>query len=143
MTLKEPYGMVLESLGKTGSSIAAIMREKEALTDPQHAGQGGRSAPDPSCSPRTSGCRAARRSTSSTRTTCRASEPPSAFAGGKFLGVDRIELVWISDPQTAMSALVNGEIDFFENPSIDFLPLLEKAKGVKLLKTGKMDARRA
>ena len=27
--------MVLESLGKSGSSIAAIMREKEALTDPQ------------------------------------------------------------------------------------------------------------
>ena len=35
MALKEPYGMVLESLGKSGSSIAAIMREKEALTDPQ------------------------------------------------------------------------------------------------------------
>ena len=27
--------MVLESLGKNGSSIAAIMREKEAQTDPQ------------------------------------------------------------------------------------------------------------
>ena len=35
MTLKAPYGMVLELLGKSGSSIAAIMREKEALTDPQ------------------------------------------------------------------------------------------------------------
>ena len=35
MVLREPYGMVLESLGKSGSSIAAIMREKEALTDPQ------------------------------------------------------------------------------------------------------------
>ena len=67
-------------------------------------------------------------------------EPPSSFAGGKVAGVDRIELVWISDPQTAMSALVNGEIDFCENPSIDFLPILEKAKGVKLLKTGKIDS---
>ena len=27
--------MVLESLGKTGSSVAVIMREKDALTDPQ------------------------------------------------------------------------------------------------------------
>ena len=68
------------------------------------------------------------------------SEPPSCFAGGKIPGVDRIELVWISDPQTAMSALINGEIDFYENPTIDFLPLLEKAKGVKLLKTGKIDS---
>ena len=39
-----------------------------------------------------------------------------------------------------MSALINGEIDFYENPNIDFLPLLEKAKGVKLLKTGKIDS---
>ena len=36
------------------------------------------------------------------------------------------------DPQTAMSALVTGEIDFYENPNIDFLPILEKAKGIKL-----------
>ena len=35
MVLKEPYGLVLESLGKSQSSIAAIMREKDALTDPQ------------------------------------------------------------------------------------------------------------
>jgi hypothetical protein len=41
----------------------------------------------------------------------------------KIPGVDRIELVWISDRQTAMSALINGEIDFFENPGTDFLPL--------------------
>ncbi len=67
-------------------------------------------------------------------------EPPSGFAGGKIPGVDRIELIWISDPQTAMSALINGEIDFYENPNIDFLPLLEKAKGVKLMKTGKIDS---
>ena len=35
LVLNKPYGMVLESLGKNGSSIAAIMREKEAQTDPQ------------------------------------------------------------------------------------------------------------
>src|SRR4030088_2716567 len=35
MTLSKPYGMVLESLGKNGTSIPAIMREQEALTDPQ------------------------------------------------------------------------------------------------------------
>ena len=67
-------------------------------------------------------------------------EAPSSFAGAKVPGVDRIELVWISDPQTAMSALVNGEIDFYENPPNDFLPMLEKARGVKLLKTGKIDS---
>ena len=56
-------------------------------------------------------------------------EPPSSFAGAKIPGVDRIELVWISDPQTSMSALVNGEIDFYENPNTDFLPLLDQGQG--------------
>ena len=35
MTLKKPYGMVLESLGKTNSSVAVIMRAQDAATDPQ------------------------------------------------------------------------------------------------------------
>ena len=101
-----------------------------------------RSAPAPSSSPRTSGCRAARRSTSRTPTMRRgpAARRRESFAGSKFPGVDRIELVWISDPQTAMSALINGEIDFYENPNIDFYPILEKAKGVKLMHTGKLDS---
>ena len=39
-----------------------------------------------------------------------------------------------------MSALVNGEIDFYEQPPNDFLPLLAKARGVKLMKTGTIDS---
>ena len=35
MMLKKPYGMVLESLGKTNSSVAVIMRAQDAATDPQ------------------------------------------------------------------------------------------------------------
>ena len=35
ITLKKPYGMVLESLGKTNSSVAVIMRAQDAATDPQ------------------------------------------------------------------------------------------------------------
>src|SRR5471032_1451475 len=35
MILTKPYGMVLESLGKSGTSVAVIMREQEATTDPQ------------------------------------------------------------------------------------------------------------
>ena len=62
MTCKEPYGMVLESLGKRGSSIAAIMRETDALTDPSSRSRK-RRLRAPSSSPRTNGCRAARRST--------------------------------------------------------------------------------
>lgn len=139
--LKQPYGMVLESLGKSGTSVAIIMREQDALTDPQQQvkeaiGSGpfkfakdqwvpGSKAvylKNPDYVPRPG------------------NEPPSSFAGSKIPNVDRVELVWISDPQTAMSALINGEIDFYENPNIDFLPILEKSKGVRLMKTGKLDS---
>ena len=139
MVLKAPYGMVLESLGKTSSSIPAIMREKDALTDPQQqvkeaVGSGPYVFAKDQWVP---GSKAVylKNKDYQPRT-----EAPSSFAGAKIPGVDRIELVWISDPQTAMSALINGEIDFYEAPPNDFVPLLEKARGVKLLKTGKIDS---
>jgi peptide/nickel transport system substrate-binding protein len=44
------------------------------------------------------------------------------------------------DPQTAMQALINGEIDYLEQPSIDFVPMLEQARGVKVMRTGKLDS---
>jgi peptide/nickel transport system substrate-binding protein len=141
MVLKQPYGMVLESLGKTNSSVPVIMREKEAQTDPntqvkESIGSGpymmlkdqwvpGSKAiyvKNPHYVPRPG------------------NEPPSSFAGSKIAGVDRIELIWIADSQTAMSALINGEVDFYENPGIDFLPILQKARGVKLMKTGDLDS---
>ena len=34
IVLKEPYGQVLHTLGKTGTNVPVIMREKEALIDP-------------------------------------------------------------------------------------------------------------
>jgi peptide/nickel transport system substrate-binding protein len=46
--------------------------------------------------------------------------------------VDRVEFIWLSDPQTAQAALVAGEIDYLENPQPDFLPILESTPGVKL-----------
>ena len=141
MVLTEPYGMVLESLGKSGSSVAIIMREQEALTDPQQQvkeaiGSGPFKFAKDLWVP---GSKAVYLKNKD-YVPRPGNEPPSSFAGSKIPGVDRIELVWISDPQTAMSALVNGEIDFYEAPNNDFLPLLAKAKGVKLMMTGKIDS---
>jgi peptide/nickel transport system substrate-binding protein len=141
MVMKEPYGMVLESLGKTNSSVPVIMREKEALTDPQQQvtetiGSGPFKFAKEQWVP---GSKAVYLKNKD-YVTRPGNEPASSFAGSKFPGVDRIELLWISDPQTAMSALINGEIDFYENPNIDHIPILEKAKNVKLMKTGKLDS---
>ncbi len=60
-------------------------------------------------------------------------EPMSGLAGGKVVNLDRVEWVWIPDSDTQMNALVNGEIDMLESVNYDHLPILEKAKGVKIL----------
>ena len=41
-------------------------------------------------------------------------EPPSGLAGGKIAKVDRVEWVAMPDQQTAMNALLKGEIDIIE-----------------------------
>src|SRR5262249_891137 len=129
MTLKKPYGMLLESLGKTNSSVAAIMLRQGAATAPQQqvkedVGSGTSQVAKGEWEPG----RKAVYLKNADYVPRPGNEKAESFAGSKFPGVDRIELVWISDPQTAMSALINGEIDFYENPNIDFYPILEQAK---------------
>src|SRR6185503_12185951 len=56
--------------------------------------------------------------------------PAQTFAGGKTVKIDRVEWVSISDPQTAIAALENGEVDAVESVSHDLLPLIEKKQGI-------------
>jgi peptide/nickel transport system substrate-binding protein len=60
------------------------------------------------------------------------SEPTSGLAGAKIVKVDRVEWIWIADPQTQVTALQNGEIDMLESPPMDMLPLIAKDKNLKL-----------
>ena len=59
-------------------------------------------------------------------------DAPSGLAGAKVAKVDRVEWKIITDQQTAVNALVAGEVDMIEQPSHDLLPTLEKAKDVTL-----------
>jgi peptide/nickel transport system substrate-binding protein len=59
-------------------------------------------------------------------------EAPDGLAGGKAAKVDRIEWLSIPDPATAMGALSSGEIDFWELPPPDLVPVLETMPGVRL-----------
>jgi peptide/nickel transport system substrate-binding protein len=57
----------------------------------------------------------------------------AGLAGGKVVKLDRVEWVWIPDPETQLNALISGEIDMLESVAYDHLPVLEKAKGVKVI----------
>lgn len=140
LVLKEPYGLVLETLGKSNTSVPAIMREKEALVDPQQQiqeaiGSGPFKFAKDEWVP---GSKTVYLKNAD-YVPRPGNEKAEGFAGSKIPKVDRIELIWISDPQTAMSALVNGEIDYYEAPPVDFVPILQKTRNVKLFKPGKLD----
>jgi peptide/nickel transport system substrate-binding protein len=57
-------------------------------------------------------------------------EPVSFCAGGLRAMVDRVEWRIIPDPGTAASALMNGEVDWVDQPIPDLLPRLRRARGV-------------
>jgi peptide/nickel transport system substrate-binding protein len=58
-------------------------------------------------------------------------EPPSYFSGGKVVNFDRVEWKIMPDPATASAALQQGEVDWWENPISDLLPLLKQSAGIK------------
>jgi peptide/nickel transport system substrate-binding protein len=52
--------------------------------------------------------------------------PPVGTAGPKIANFDRVEWHTIPDPGTAAAALQAGEVDWWEQPTSDLLPLLRK-----------------
>ena len=57
-------------------------------------------------------------------------EPASGLAGGKVAKVDRVEWLAIPDHQTAVNALLAGEIDYIEAPPHDLKSLLQADKNI-------------
>ena len=134
MKMKEPYGLVLQSLGKPSSNVPFMMPKKTAETDPMQQikvedvigsgpfvfvanewkpGEKVVFVKNTKYKPR--------------------SEPASGLAGGKVVKVDRVEWIAMPDAQTQVAALQNAEIDMIEAPSHDLLPLLAKDKNIKVV----------
>ena len=131
LKLKEPYGLVLESIAKPSSYVPFMMPKRLAETPPgqQIAEQVG-SGPfrfvkaefqpgvkavyekNPDYVPR--------------------KEPPSWTSGAKMVKVDRVEWITMPDAQTAVNALQSGDIDFMEAPPFEMLPILEGNSDLKV-----------
>jgi peptide/nickel transport system substrate-binding protein len=132
LQLKEPYGLVLATLGKPTSNVPFMMPKRVAETDPNTqitdtTGSGPFIFKKDEWKP---GEKAVYLKNSKYKPR---PEPPSGFAGGKRVKVDRVEWIWIADPQTQINALSNGEIDFIETPPHDLLPLLGADPNVRFL----------
>ena len=131
LVLKEPYGLVLDSLAKPGSSTPLVMPRRIAETDPakqieEIVGSGPFIFKKDEWKP---GDRTVYVRNPDYRPR---PEPPSGLAGGKVVKVDRVEWLAIPDHQTAVNALLAGEIDYIEAPPHDLKTLLQADRNVRL-----------
>lgn len=136
--MKEPYGLVLETLGKSGGPAFIMPARIAATPADQQIKDATGSGPfifqpkewqpgvkvvylrNPDYLPR--------------------AEAASGLAGGKVAKVDRVEWVSMPDAQTAANALMAGEVDMIEAPSADLLPGLKANPEVGLFAWDKLGA---
>lgn len=130
--LKEPTGLVLGALGKPSSNVPFMMPERVAKTPPgeqikEFIGSGPFVLKRDEWKP---GDKVVYVKFKDYRPR---SEPPSALAGGKVARVDRVEWRAIPDHQTAINALLAGEIDYIESLPHDLLPVLKQDANVRVV----------
>ena len=123
IVLKQPWGLVIEALGKPSSMVPFVMPARIAATPAdQQIGEPIGSGPfvmrsdlwmhgaklvydrNPGYVPR--------------------AEPANGLAGGKRALIDRVEWLILPDPATAAAALQKGEIDLFDAVPPDLEPVL-------------------
>ena len=130
IALKEPYGLVIDSLGKPSSNVPFMMPKRIAETDPFKAidsqiGSGPFIYVNAESKPGEKHVYV-RNAKYKPR-----AEPASGLAGGKVVKVERVEFVDMPDPTQQVNALIAGEIDMIENVPHDLIPLLKKDRNVQ------------
>lgn len=129
--LKKPYPKMLFALGKNNSPCSFIMPERIAKTDPfqqitEYIGSG------PMKFARGEWVPGAKAVFERFADYVPRSEPASWLAGGKKMLLDRIEWIVMPDPATASAALQSGEIDWWENPIADLIPVLKRNRNIRV-----------
>ncbi len=130
-SLKKPYPKMLLALAKNNAPCSFMMPERIAKTDPftqitEYVGSGPMKFAKGEWVP---GAKAVFEKFADY---VPRSEPASWLAGGKKMLVDRIEWVIMPDPATAAAALQNGEVDWWENPIADLVPVLKGNKNLNV-----------
>ncbi|WP_158746558.1 ABC transporter substrate-binding protein [Acidisphaera sp. L21] len=129
-TLKRPFPKMLYALGKSNTPCTFIMPERIAKTDPfkiitEYIGSG------PMRFVAAEWQQGAKVVFERFAEYVPRDEPSSWMAGGKRMGVDRIEWVIIPDGATAAGALRAGEVDWLEAPVPDLVPQLAQSPSVR------------
>ncbi len=132
LKLKEPWGLVLDALGKPSSNVPFIMPERIAKT-PATTAITDATGSGPFIMKKDEWVPGAKIVYVKSPTYVPRKDEPSGLAGAKRAGVDRVEWLNIPDPQTAINAIQNGELDLFEEVPADMLGGLAKNTKIKIL----------
>jgi peptide/nickel transport system substrate-binding protein len=132
LTLKEPYGLVLETLGKPSSLVPFIMPKRVAET-PGNVQISDTTGSGPFVFRKDLWRPGERSIYDKFKDYKPRPEPASGLSGGKVVHLDRVEWINITDPQTVINALANGEIDMIDQPVIELLPILEGDKNIEIV----------
>jgi len=129
--LKQPFGLVLEALGKQGANVPFILPARVAATPIDRqiddtTGSGPYIFKKDEWKP---GALVVYVKNPKYRAR---SEPPSGTAGGKRVFVDRVEWHILPDAQTQVNALVRGEIDLVEQPAHEHYPRLRADPDIRV-----------
>jgi peptide/nickel transport system substrate-binding protein len=127
--LNKPFTKMLFALAKNSTPMAFIMPERLAKTDPfkqidEIVGSGPMRFAKTEFVP---GSKAVFERFSGY---VPRAEPSSWLAGGKRMYFDRVEWHILPDAATAAAALQNGEVDWWETPFPDIVPLLKKNRAI-------------
>jgi peptide/nickel transport system substrate-binding protein len=127
--LKKPFPKMLLALGKLGTPCCFVMPARIAATDPfkqigEYVGSG------PMRFVRSDWMPGAKSAFEKFDGYVPRPEEASWMAGGKRIAAERIEWITMPDASTAAAALQTGEIDWWELPTPDLLPLLRKNRNI-------------
>jgi peptide/nickel transport system substrate-binding protein len=131
LTLKEPFGMVLDGLAKPSGFPAVIMPERLAkmpATSPltEAVGSG------PFTFKRDEWVPGNKAVFVKNPHYVARSEPPNGLSGSKKPNFDRVEWLYLPDANSATAALKKGEVDLIEQVPPDYITPLRADKNVKV-----------
>jgi peptide/nickel transport system substrate-binding protein len=134
LDLEQPFGLILEALGKPSSNVPFIMPARLAATDPNEqvkemVGSGPYRFAAAEWQPGNKVVYLANTDYVPRQ------ENPSGAAGAKRVFVERVEWRYIPDAATASAALEAGEVEYWEAMPLDFAPRLEKNSNVVVFVT--------
>ncbi|MBX9700193.1 MAG: ABC transporter substrate-binding protein [Acetobacteraceae bacterium] len=131
--LKWRFPLLTYALGKPGSPVCFMMPERLAATDPhrQVTEMTGSGPYRFLAREQVAGARVAYERNRAY--VPRAEGAPSFTAGPKQVHFDRVEWHVLPDPSTAAAALRQGEVDWWEAPTFDLLPLLMRDRRVTVM----------